>query len=108
MRQYRIRSVVVEAQQIDVRTPISTSEGVVTGQPGDWLVYREGFEPQFFSNFAFQSTFEPVPDKRPEGEELVCSRCRAPACVSACTGELDSDRLPLFPRPAAWEKPETP
>lgn len=59
MAQYRKLPVVIDAVQIDRQMTIETLEGIMTGNPGDWLITGVKGEQYFCKNDIFRVTYEP-------------------------------------------------
>ena len=60
MSKYRKRPVVVEAVQLTERAEIDTLEGVMVGQPGDWLITGVAGEQYPCKPDVFEATYEAV------------------------------------------------
>lgn len=60
MPKYRKKPVEIEAVQIKNKMTVETLEGVMTGNPGDWLITGVNGEQYFCKDEIFQKTYEPV------------------------------------------------
>ena len=60
MPKFRKKPVVVEAIQITHPTKVKTLEGVMRGNPGDWLITGVHGEQYFCKDEIFRKTYEPV------------------------------------------------
>lgn len=60
MSKYRKKPVVIEAVRLTERTEIVTLEGVMVGNPGDWLITGVNGEQYPCKNDIFEKTYEPV------------------------------------------------
>ena len=63
MPKYRKRPVVIEAVQITRPMTVTTPEGTMNGNPGDWLITGVKGEQYFCKDDIFQQTYEPAEDK---------------------------------------------
>lgn len=61
MAKYRKRPVVIEAHQAIETTKIETLEGVMTANPGDWIITGVNGERYPCKPDIFAKTYEPVP-----------------------------------------------
>ncbi|HWQ66277.1 MAG TPA: hypothetical protein VN372_05335 [Methanospirillum sp.] len=59
MALYRKLPVVIDAVQIDQQMTIETLEGIMTGNPGDWLITGVKGEQYFCKDDIFRMTYEP-------------------------------------------------
>ena len=60
MFNFRKKPVVVKAIRLDKRVAIETLEGVMEGQPGDWLITGVKGEQYPCKNEIFVQTYEPA------------------------------------------------
>ena len=60
MRKFRKKPVVIEAEQLIERTEIKTLEGVMVGNPGDWLITGVAGERYPCRDDIFRATYEEV------------------------------------------------
>lgn len=60
MAKYRKKPVVIEAYQCTVRVSISTLEGTMTAQPGDWIITGVKGEQYPCKPDIFAATYEPA------------------------------------------------
>lgn len=65
MSKYRKKSVVIDAIQIKQRMTVETLEGVMTGEPGDWLIFGVEGEAYFCKDSIFKKTYEEEPINTP-------------------------------------------
>ena len=63
MKKFRKKPVVVEAEQLTEEVAIHTLEGVMVGNPGDWLITGVRGEQYPCKDGIFQQTYEPVEDE---------------------------------------------
>ena len=56
---YRKKPVVVEAYRTDIKVQIETLEGVMTANPGDWIITGVKGEKYPCKNDIFEMTYEP-------------------------------------------------
>lgn len=63
MTKYRKKPVVIEAIQITRKMTVETLEGVMQGNPGDWLITGVKGEQYFCRNDIFQETYEKVEEE---------------------------------------------
>ena len=59
-RKFRKRPVVIEAIKLKERVEIRTLEGVMVGEPGDWLITGVKGEKYPYKPDIFEETYEPV------------------------------------------------
>jgi len=64
---FRKRPVVIEAERLTERVEIETLEGVMTGNPGDWIITGVAGERYPCRDDIFRATYEPVHDEEPGG-----------------------------------------
>jgi hypothetical protein len=57
---YRKKPVEIEAYQIKQHMTVETLEGVMTGEPGDWLIFGVEGEAYFCKDSIFRKTYEPA------------------------------------------------
>jgi len=57
---YRKKPVVIQAAIIDETCQVETLEGVMTGNPGDYLIIGVEGEPYFCKPEIFKKTYEPA------------------------------------------------
>lgn len=62
MAKFRKKPVVIEAERLTERTEIKTLEGVMVGEPGDWLITGIAGEKYPCKDEIFWATYEPVED----------------------------------------------
>lgn len=62
MAKFRKKPVVIEAFQISAKMTVETLEGVMSGNPGDWLITGVAGEQYFCKDEIFRETYEPVFD----------------------------------------------
>jgi len=60
MAKFRKKPVVIEAEQLIERTEIKTLEGVMVGNPGDWLITGVAGERYPCRDDIFLATYEEV------------------------------------------------
>lgn len=60
---YRKRPAIVDAVQLTKRVEIETLEGVMVGNPGDWLITGVQGEKYPCRDDIFRLTYEPVAEK---------------------------------------------
>ena len=60
MAKFRKKPVVIEAEQLLERTEIKTLEGVMVGNPGDWLITGVAGEQYPCRDDIFRATYEEV------------------------------------------------
>ena len=60
MANYRKKPVVIDAVRLTRRIEIKTLEGVMIGEPGDWLITGVKGEQYPCKNDVFEMTYEPV------------------------------------------------
>jgi len=60
MAKFRKKPVVIEAEQLIERTEIKTLEGVMVGNPGDWLITGVAGERYPCRDEIFRATYEEV------------------------------------------------
>jgi hypothetical protein len=60
MGKFRKKPVVIEAERLTERTEIKTLEGVMVGEPGDWLITGIAGEKYPCKDEIFRATYEPV------------------------------------------------
>ena len=60
MGKFRKKPVVIEAEQLIERTEIKTLEGVMVGNPGDWLITGVAGERYPCRDDIFRATYEEV------------------------------------------------
>jgi hypothetical protein len=60
MAKFRKKPVVIEAERLTERTEIKTLEGVMVGEPGDWLITGIAGEKYPCKDEIFRATYEPV------------------------------------------------
>ena len=60
MGRFRKLPVEIEAVQIDAPQSVETLEGVMRGNPGDWLITGVEGEKYFCKDRIFQKTYEPA------------------------------------------------
>jgi hypothetical protein len=60
MAKFRKKPVVIEAEQLIERTEIKTLEGVMVGNPGDWLITGVAGERYPCRDDIFRATYEEV------------------------------------------------
>ena len=60
MPKFRKKPVIIEAEPIEERIEIQTLEGVMTGEPGDWLITGVNGERYPCKPDIFVKTYEPV------------------------------------------------
>ena len=60
MAKFRKKPVVIEAEQLTARTEIETLEGVMVGNPGDWLITGVAGERYPCKDSIFRATYEAV------------------------------------------------
>ncbi len=60
MAKYRKKPVVIEAEQLTETIEIPTTEGTMTGNPGDWLITGVKGEKYPCKDDIFRMTYEPV------------------------------------------------
>lgn len=81
MAKYRKKPIVIDAVRIEEQTEIHTPEGVMIGEPGDWLITGIAGEKYPCKNDVFVATYT-----------SECSGCphlhRTEAAGSACTKSL--------------------
>lgn len=58
MAKFRKKPVVIEAEQLIERTEIKTLEGVMVGNPGDWLITGVAGERYPCRDDIFRATYE--------------------------------------------------
>jgi len=58
MTRFRKKPVVVEAEQLTIRTQIETFAGTRFGEPGDWLVTGSSGESYLYEKDLFEATYE--------------------------------------------------
>lgn len=61
---FRKKPVVIEAERLTERIEIETLEGIMIGNPGDWLITGVAGEKYPCKDDIFRATYEPV-----DGEE---------------------------------------
>ncbi len=59
---YRKKPVVVDAVQLTERTEVKTLEGIMVGNPGDWLITGIAGEKYPCRDDIFRATYEKVED----------------------------------------------
>lgn len=59
MGKYVKKPIVIEATQISRPMTVETLEGVMRGNPGDWLITGVEGEQYFCADSVFQKTYEP-------------------------------------------------
>lgn len=64
MAKYRKKPIVIEAEQLTQRTSISTLEGVMIGNVGDWLITGVNGEVYPCKNDIFLKTYELVEEAK--------------------------------------------
>jgi hypothetical protein len=64
MAKYRKKPIVIEAEQLDERMSISTLEGVMVGNVGDWLITGVNGEVYPCKNDIFLKTYELVEEEK--------------------------------------------
>lgn len=64
MAKYRKKPIVIEAEQLTQRTSISTLEGVMIGNVGDWLITGVNGEVYPCKNDIFLKTYELVEETK--------------------------------------------
>lgn len=64
MAKYRKKPIVIEAEQLTQRTAISTLEGVMIGNVGDWLITGVNGEVYPCKNDIFLKTYELVEETK--------------------------------------------
>ena len=62
MAKYRKRPVIIDAVQLTERVEIETLEGVMVGEPGDWLITGVKGEKYPCKPDIFEMTYEAVAD----------------------------------------------
>mgnify|MGYP000890839106 FL=1 len=60
MGKFQKKPVVIEAERLTERTEIKTLEGVMVGEPGDWLITGITGEKYPCKDEIFRATYEPV------------------------------------------------
>lgn len=60
MAKYRKKPVVIDAERLTERTEIKTLEGIMVGEPGDWLITGIAGEKYPCKDAIFQATYEPI------------------------------------------------
>lgn len=60
MPKFRRKPITIEAVQLDAPTSVETLEGVMQGQPGDWLVTGVAGEKYIVKDHIFRQIYEPV------------------------------------------------
>ena len=60
MPKFRKKPVVIEAVQITRAMTVQTLEGLMAGNPGDWLITGVAGEQYFCKDAIFQQTYESV------------------------------------------------
>ena len=60
MAKFRKRPVIIEAVQITRKMTVETLEGVMQGDPGDWLITGVAGEQYFCKPDIFEKTYEPA------------------------------------------------
>lgn len=70
MAKYRKRPVVIEAIQITRKMTVETLEGVMTGNPNDWLITGVANEQYFCKPDIFEKTYELVEEEVPNRTDL--------------------------------------
>jgi hypothetical protein len=60
MGKFRKKPVVIEAERLTERAEIKTLEGVMVGEPGDWLITGIAGEKYPCKDEIFRATYEPV------------------------------------------------
>lgn len=60
MPKFRKKPVIIEAIRISKKMTVETLEGVMTGNPGDWLITGVNGEQYFCKDDIFHKTYEPV------------------------------------------------
>lgn len=63
MPKFRKKPVIIEAVQITRPMKIKTLEGIMQGEPGDWLIKGVKGEKYFCKDEIFKKTYEPVEDE---------------------------------------------
>ncbi|MCK5639239.1 MAG: hypothetical protein KAJ19_00525 [Gammaproteobacteria bacterium] len=58
LNEYRKKPVVIKATRITEKMTIETLEGVMTGNPGDWLIIGVEGEEYFCKDEIFKKTYE--------------------------------------------------
>lgn len=58
--QFRQKPVVIEAIQINSEMSIKTVDGILDGNPGDWLITEPQGKQYFCEDSIFQQTYEAV------------------------------------------------
>ena len=59
MYDFRKKPIVVKAIQLSTKMSTETLEGVMTGQPGDWLIQGAHGEMYFIKDDIFRDTYKP-------------------------------------------------
>lgn len=63
MPKFRKKPVVIEAYQTDKMEHIATLEGIMTANPGDWIITGVKGEQYPCKPDIFEATYEPVDDR---------------------------------------------
>jgi len=58
MPKFRRKPIIVDAEQLDAPTSVETLEGVMRGEPGDWLVTGIAGEKYIVKDFIFRQIYE--------------------------------------------------
>lgn len=78
MSLFRKKYVVIEAEQLAAETKIETLEGIMTGNPGDWLITGVNGERYPCKPGIFEKMYEPVDkeeEEEPETSKEIVIRC---------------------------------
>ena len=71
MAKFRKKPVVIEAIQITRKMTVETLEGIMTGNPGDWMITGIKGEQYFCKDDIFKATYEPVNNETEESNDKV-------------------------------------
>lgn len=63
MAKFRKKPVVIDAIRISRPMTVETLEGVMKGEPGDWLITGVNGEQYFCKDEIFRKTYEPVDEE---------------------------------------------
>jgi len=63
MPKFRKVPVIIDAVQIELPMTVDTLEGVMQGNPGDWLITGVKGEQYFYKDDIFRMTYEPAETK---------------------------------------------
>ncbi len=73
MPRYRTKPVVIEATRLAYPTEVTTLEGIIKGNPGDWLIVGVKGERYICKHDIFVRTYEPVDEIAEEELDRVIS-----------------------------------